>query len=286
MLIGRSGGKVRTLSTLLLAAIAVYGVLALLLYLFQERMVFLAGVPGRTLEATPADVGLAFDDVSIVATDGVRLHGWFVPAPDARATLLFLHGNAGNISHRLDSIALFHQLGLDVLIIDYRGYGQSAGAPSERGTYLDAQAAWNHLVGERGVEPGRIVVFGRSLGGAVAAWLASVNEPGAVIVESAFTTAPDIAQRLYPFLPARLLSRLKYPTKDFVTRLSCPLLVVHSRDDELIPFAMGKSLFEAAPEPKGLLEIRGDHNGGFLLSRERYLAGLAEFIDRHLGTDR
>jgi fermentation-respiration switch protein FrsA (DUF1100 family) len=276
----------RTLSTLLIAAVAIYGLVALVLYLFQERMVFLAGMPGRALEATPARAGLAFEDVSIVTADGVRLHGWFVPAPGARASLLFLHGNAGNISHRLDSVMLFHQLGLDVLIIDYRGYGRSEGAPTERGTYLDAQAAWNHLAGERGVDPGRIVVFGRSLGGAVAAWLASVNDPAAVIIESSFTSAPDIAQRLYPFLPARLLSRLKYPTRDFVARLSCPVLIVHSRDDELIPFAMGRALYEAAPAPRELLEISGDHNSGFLLSRDRYLAGIDRFIGRHLAAAR
>jgi fermentation-respiration switch protein FrsA (DUF1100 family) len=247
-------------------------------------MVFLANMPGRGLDATPGDIGLAWDDVYIDTADGERLHGWYVPAPagHARGVLLFFHGNAGNISHRLDSLAIFHQLRLDVLIVDYRGYGRSTGKPTEAGTYRDAQAAWDYLRQVRGVAADRIVVFGRSLGGAVGAWLASQlppdETPAAVIIESSFSSGADMARRLYPIFPARLLTRLKYPVVDYAARLRCPLLVVHSRDDEIIPYAMGRAIFEAAPQPKTFLELSGDHNAGFLISRAEYTAGLEAFL--------
>jgi len=272
----------RSLYTLLLVAAGIYVSLAVLLYLLQNRMVFLANMPGRALTATPDDAGFGFEDVSITSRDGVRLHGWFVPAESARATVLFLHGNAGNISHRLDSIAIFRDLGLDTLIIDYRGYGQSEGKPGEQGTYLDAQAAWDYLVDDRGISPSRIVIFGRSLGGAVASKLASQNIAAAVIIESCFSSALDMARRIYPLMPVRLITRLKYPVTDNIAELSSPLLVVHSRNDEIIPFAMGEDIYAAAPEPREFLELSGDHNGGFLLNRGRYMAGLRQFIERHV----
>ena len=271
----------RSYYSLLLVAAGIYVLLAVLLYLFQNRMVFLANMPGRALTATPQDAGFRFEEVSITTRDGVQLHGWYVPAEQSKATVLFLHGNAGNISHRLDSIAIFRELGLDTLIIDYRGYGRSEGKPGERGTYLDAQAAWDHLLSNRGIAPERIVIFGRSLGGAIAAWLATENTAGAVIIESCFSSALDIARRLYPFMPARLITRLKYPVSDYVGRLNSPLLVIHSRDDELIPFTMGQAIFAAAAEPKTMLEISGDHNNGFLMNRDQYMAGLRDFIGIH-----
>lgn len=274
----------RSFLTLLVAAVGIYALLALVLYLFQNRMVFLANMPERALAATPADAGWTYEDVFITTGDGLRLHAWFVAAEQSTATLLFFHGNAGNISHRLDSIAIMRELGLDILIIDYRGYGLSEGKPSERGTYLDARAAWDYLVDVRKVPPARIVVFGRSLGGAVAAHLASQTRPAAVILESCFSSALDMARRLYPFMPARLITRLKYPVKDYVQRMNSPLLVVHSRSDEIIPFSMGQAIFDAAPEPRQFLEIRGDHNSGFLLSSEIYLAGLKEFFEAHVSS--
>ena len=272
--------------TLLLSLAAIYVLLSAMLYLMQNKMVFLANLPGRELTATPEDAGFAFQDVSITTSKGAQIHGWFVPAEQSKATVLFFHGNAGNISHRLDSIAIFRELGLDVFIIDYQGYGQSDGKASEKNTYQDALAAWEYLVSERDIAPGNIVIFGRSLGGAVASWLAAQTTPAAVILESTFTSAPDMAFRLYPFLPVRLLTRLKYPVMENVGRLSSPLLVIHSRQDEIIPFDMGESIFAAAPEPKQMLVLTGDHNGGFMINRRQYLAALGKFLDGHLVTDR
>lgn len=264
----------------LLAALALaYAAVLALAYAFQPHLVYF---PTRELVADPAAVGLKYEDVRLETEDGVRLHGWFVPARQARATLLFLHGNAGNISHRLDSLRIFHGLGVDVLIIDYRGYGQSDGRPSEEGTYRDARAAWRHLVQARGAPPERIVVFGRSIGAAIAAALAVEHRPGALILESGFTSIPDLGADLYPWLPARWLARLHYDTRARLPRVAAPVLIVHSRDDEIIPFAHAEALYAAAREPKSLLVLRGSHNAGFMESGRSYIDGLAGFLDRHL----
>lgn len=272
----------RTLFTLLMVAASFYFLLALMLFLFQGRMVYLPNLPGRALTATPRDVGFGYEDVSLTTSDGLKLHGWYVPAKETFGVVLFLHGNAGNISHRLDSIAIFHELGLDTFIIDYRGYGRSEGKPTEHGTYLDAEAAWEYLVNTRGIASDRIIVFGRSLGGAVSARLAGERLPAAVIIESCFSSGPDMARRLYPFMPVELITRLNYPVTAYVSKMKSPLLVVHSRDDEIIPFAMGKAIYDAAAGPKAFLELRGDHNYGFLLSRDRYVSRLGEFVRQYL----
>jgi len=273
----------RTLISLLSIAASIYVLLALVLYLLQGKMVFLSGLPGRALTASPGDMGLDYEDVSLTTSDGERLHGWYVPATNRRGVVLFFHGNAGNISHRLDSIGIFHQLGLDTLIIDYRGYGQSTGKTTEQGTYLDAQAAWGYLADERGIPADRIIVFGRSLGGAIGAWLGAKRTPAAVIIESSFTSGVDMARRLYPFLPVRLITRLRYPVAEYASRLECPVLVVHSRNDEIIPFEMGQSIYAAVNQRKSFLELRGDHNNGIFISRLDYIAGLDGFIESILG---
>ena len=240
-------------------------------------MLYLPGMPGRSLDMTPADVGMEYEDVWIETADTVSLHGWFIPGQSAR-TLLFFHGNAGNISHRLESIRQFRSLGLSVFIIDYRGYGQSKGRTTEKGMYRDAEAAWRYLTRDRGIDASDIVIFGRSLGASVASWLAAEYPPSALIVESSFTSVPDIAQELYPWLPARWLSRLKHATRDYVRDVRCPVLVVHSRDDEIIPFHHGEAIFAAASEPRSLLEIRGGHNDAILVDEQNYLEGLGEFL--------
>jgi fermentation-respiration switch protein FrsA (DUF1100 family) len=273
----------KTLISLLSIAASVYVLLALALYLLQGKMVFLSGLPGRALTATPDDIGLEYENVSLATSDDERLHGWYVPATDRRGVVLFFHGNAGNISHRLDSIGTFHQLGLDTLIIDYRGYGQSTGKTSEQGTYLDAQAAWNYLVDERGIPADQIIIFGRSLGGAIGAWLGAQNTPAALIIESSFSSGVDMARRLYPFLPVRLITRLRYPVEEYASLLECPVLVVHSRDDEIIPFEMGQSIYAAVKQRKSFLELRGDHNNGFFISRHDYFVGMNSFIESVLG---
>ena len=184
--------------------------------------------------------------------------------------MLFCHGNAGNISHRLGTLALLNELDLSTFLFDYRGYGESAGKVSEKGTYLDAQAAWKHLTDERGIPADQIVCFGRSLGGAVAAYLAAKRRPAAVVLDSTFTSIPDMARRIYPMYPVRLLSRCRYDTLARMESIRCPVLVIHSRDDEIVPFSHGRRLFDAAGEPKQFLELRGGHNQAFLAGEGPY----------------
>lgn len=268
---------------IILVVCGLYAAVVLLAWLFQARLLYL---PSAIVEATPADRGMAYEEVSLETTDGVRLAAWHVPAEPARGTLLFLHGNAGNISHRLESIAQFRELGLSVLIVDYRGYGRSEGRPSEAGTARDARAAWSYLVEQRGIPPERIVIFGRSLGAAVAAELARGRSPAAVVLESPFTSVPDMAQAVYPFLPARWLARIRYPTVEYVREIQAPVLVIHSEEDEIIPFAHGRAVHAAARDPKRLLRIRGGHNTGFLESDESYRAGIDDFLTGMAGLPR
>jgi len=265
-----------------LGAAGVYVALLLYAYLRQTGMMYRPELPSRALTGTPLDIGLTYEDVWPRAEDGVRLHGWYVPAAAARATILYFHGNAGNISQRLDSIRIFHDLGLSVLIFDYRGYGRSDGRPSEAGMQRDALAVWRHLVEDRGVAPRRLVYLGRSLGAAMAAWLAARRPPAALIVESTFTSVPDLAADYYWWLPARRLARFEYCTRDYLAAACCPVLVAHSRDDEIIPFRHGQALFAAAPEPKQLLQLRGSHEDNFLVSGEHYMRGLDAFLASHL----
>ena len=272
----------RLIVTIIGVAGAAWVALSLYVYFMQERVVFLPHLPGRALEVMPDAYGLDYADVYLDTSDGVRVHGWYVSTDNPAGTVLFLHGNAGNISHRIDSIAIFIELGFDVLIIDYRGYGQSEGTIGEAGAYRDAEAAYRYLVQDRAIDASRIVIFGRSLGGAVAAQLAATNAAGALIVESSFTSAADMAAELYPFLPVRLLLRLDFPVVEHVAAVNMPVLVVHARDDEIIPFAMGEQLFAAAPEPKSFLALDGDHNTAFLYDKERYVEGLRRFLSASL----
>ena len=265
---------------ILALAACLYAALCAAVYLYQDRLLYF---PVQAIAATPERIGIGFEDVWLPAADGARVHGWWVPAPGASRAVLFLHGNAGNVSDRLETVEILHRLGLAVLIIDYRGYGLSGGSPSEEGTYADALAAWRHLVGARGFAARAIVVFGRSLGGGVATWLAEREPPGALILESTFTSVPDVAARIYPYLPVRLLARTRYPSLERIRRIRCPLLVAHSPADEVIPYEHGRRLLDAANEPKSFLEMRGTHGDGFLTTGEDYVAGLRRFLDG-LGT--
>lgn len=262
----------------ILVAGAIYIALVILLTLFQSRMIY---YPTSSIDMTPRYIDLDYDEVDFVAVDDVKLNGWFIPKEDHIGVLLFCHGNAGNISHRLETIRIFHDLGLSVFIFDYRGYGQSQGKLSEKGTYLDVEAAWRYLTEIRMIKPSDIIVFGRSLGGSIAAYIAKEENPGALILESAMTSVPDVAAKIYPFLPVRLLARFEYNTIDYVREVSCPVLVIHSPDDEIIPYENGRRLFEAANEPKRFLELTGGHNEGFMLAGDYYSDGLQDFLSQY-----
>jgi fermentation-respiration switch protein FrsA (DUF1100 family) len=272
-----------TLLSLILWFMAAGGLIYLvavgLLFLFQSRLIYL---PSRLLWRTPADAGLLYEDVRLTAADGVRLHAWYLPVPAARGTILFFHGNAGNISHRVETARMFHQWQLNTLLIDYRGYGQSQGRPSAPGIGRDADAAWRFLTEGKGKAPNSIILFGRSLGAAVTGDLAARVHPAGAILESGFTSLPDIGALIYPWWPIRWLVRDRYPTLHNITRLRCPVLIAHSREDELIPFSHGERLFQAAPEPKFFLEMTGSHRHGVTATGMTYTRAIQGFIEEAL----
>ncbi len=244
-------------------------------HFFQQHFIYF---PHNEIVSTPKSISLDYEDLTLTTSDGIDLHAWWVPNPDSRATLLFLHGNAGNISHRLDSINIFHQLGFSVLIIDYRGYGKSAGKPSEEGTYIDAETAWLYLTNDKKIDSDEIIIFGRSLGGAIATWLSDRYTSAALIIESTFTSIPDIGKHYYPYLPTNFVARIRYPSIEKISNINSPLLVIHSTNDEIVPYKFGKELFNQAKEPKTFLDIVGGHNDGFISSGNTYIDGINDFV--------
>lgn len=265
-----------TLVTIILGLLLLNGVM----YVRQPGMIF---YPTAELVATPADWGLDYADVRLETDDDVALHGWYIPRAGAQRALLFLHGNGGNISHRGDSLKIFHRLGFNVLIIDYRGYGQSEGRPSEEGLYRDAAAGWRYLTDTRGFAGKEVVIFGRSLGGAVAAQLAAQVDAGALILESTLSSARDFARHAFPWLEKLLFVRYDFDSVAQLQRVNYPVLVLHSPDDEIMPYQLGEKVYAAARQPKQFFALRGDHNSGFLMSQPEYEAALAAFVDKALG---
>ena len=247
-----------------------------LLLLFETRFIYF---PSRAHEATPAGLGLPSEEVRLTAEDGVRLHGWFLPVRGARWTVLLSHGNAGNISHRLDrTLFLQTRLGASVLLYDYRGYGKSEGSPDERGTYRDARAAFRYLVEQRQVPPERLVLFGESLGSAVSLDLALSHPAAALVLEAPFTSVRDMA-RTTIFFPLAPFVRTRYDNLDKVARLRVPLLVLQGDRDEVVPFAQGRRLFEAAPGLKRFFTIPGaGHNDAYFVGGDAYWQAIADFL--------
>lgn len=245
-----------------------YLALAAVLYVMQPKFLY---SPDREVSSTPDELGLNFENVVFKSADGLDLSGWYIPAENSKHTILFCHGNGGNMAHRLDSINIFHNLGLNCFIFDYRGYGDSRGKPGEEGTYMDAMAAYKWLTEEKKIPAENIIVFGRSLGGSIAAQLASKVEARALIVESAFTSYVDIGKEYYPYMPVRWFARFGYKTIDYIRDVRCPVMLIYSRNDEIVPYKFGLELYEAANEPKEFIEIFGSHNDCFLASGEIYI---------------
>jgi fermentation-respiration switch protein FrsA (DUF1100 family) len=261
--------------TLLLGVAASLAMISGWLFVQQPAMLF---HPSRALDADPQDWGLHYENVQLTTADGFALNGWFIPRDGAERVVLFLHGNAGNISHRGDSIQIFHRLGLAVFIFDYRGYGRSQGSPDEKGFYRDADAAWRYLVETRGVAPKNIVIFGRSLGGAVAAHLAGQVQPGGLILESTLSSTRDFARLLYPLLSRVVVMRYRFDTVASLADVHCPVLVLHSPEDDIMPYSLGEAVYRSAREPRQFVRLRGDHNSGFLRSQPAYEQALGAFF--------
>ncbi len=259
-------------------ALSMYLGISLFLYTFQSKMVYF---PDKVMSYNPGSQGLDYHDVHFDTADNTRIFGWYVPVKEkSRKTILFCHGNAGNIADRLPMVRNFHNMGLNVFIFDYRGFGKSQGFPSEKGTYLDALGAWDYLVKIKKEKPQNIILYGRSLGGAIASYLAKQKSPGALILEATFTSLKDIGQERMPLFPIRWISEFKYDTLSYISDLEMPVLVIHSREDEIIPFSHGQELFRRLGTKKQFLEITGSHNSGYFSSKERYNTGVKEFLSK------
>jgi len=246
-----------------------------LMYVQQPGMIFF---PDREIVETPQAWGLEYENVILDTKDNLQLHGWFIPNQESKHTLLFFHGNAGNISHRGESVRIFHRLGLNVLIFDYRGYGKSQGKPGEQGMYQDANAAWSYLTQIKGMESNNIIIFGRSLGGAIATKLAFDVQPGKLILESTFSSGKDMAKSIFPFMSHFIVVRFGFNSEERIKNVTCPVLVIHSPDDEIIPFRLGEKIYAAANEPKTFFRLKGDHNAGFYQSQPDYEQALGQFL--------
>ena len=250
------------------------------MFLRQESFVFF---PERALTGTPADLGLPYESVQLRTADGLALGAWWVPSDRARGALVFAHGNGGNISHRLDKLRLLHTLGIAVLAFDYRGYGESEGRPSEDGTYRDMDAAVGYAAIERGVPQSKLLYLGESLGGAVAVEAASRRAPAGLVLESTFTSVRAMARVHYPWLATRLFLTIRYDSLSRIRALACPVLILHSPDDDIVPYAMGRELFAAARGPKTFADLVGGHNGGGIVASPQARRAFEAFLDAVLG---
>jgi hypothetical protein len=246
-----------SIDIIIFLAMMAAGFIALVRYLEYAGVFF----PSRVIAVIPPMIGLPWEDIHFKTSDDLVLNGWFFKNPQAGSTIIFAHGNAGNMSDRLMKVKFFFDLGLNVFIFDYRGYGKSQGKPSEAGIYLDAQSAYDYLQTRGDVNMKGIILYGASIGGIVVIDLATHRDAALLVVESSITNARDMAKIFYPFVPTFILS-LKFDSISKVRKLGMPKLFIHSPDDEVVPYWVGQQLFEAAAEPKEFLKIHGGHNDG------------------------
>ena len=255
---------------------------AVLLVGFEKKIIF---HPAKFPEGywNPVSLGLKAQDISFQSVDGVNLHGWFVPTPGARATLLWFHGNAGNLSHRLDNIQRLLPLNLNIFIFDYRGYGKSEGEPDENGIYKDSQAAYNMVLELEGVSVNSLFLFGRSLRGICATETALNNPARGLILESTFTSASDMSRKIMPLIPLGWAIRSKLNAINKVAELKLPKLFLHGDRDEVVPFDLGRKLYEGASDPKSFYIIQGaGHNDTYIMGGRDYYNALDRFITETL----
>lgn len=268
------------LGKLLFLVVVAIGLFAIGLFFAQGALIFPAS---REMDRDPGVFDWDFEDLRFEVM-GETTHGWYVPLENHRGVALFSHGNAGNLSGRLESIGLLRSFGLSVLAYDYGGYGYSTGKPSEARCYADVRAMWDFLIREKGFRPDEIILFGRSLGAGPTAELAQSVRPAGVVLESAFLSVPDVAAGNPILRWMTPLIRHRFENKNKVAAIGSPVLIIHSPDDEVIPYAHGQRLFELAREPKSFLEIHGGHNLGFVMSETVYREGWEVFLRETLGS--
>ena len=244
---------------------------------YEKKMIF---YPFKELESYPSDYGIEFENIFIKTKDKIQINGWFIPSKNASKTILFFHGNAGNISHRIEIINIFLQLKMNIFIIDYRGYGKSNGKSSEKGIYIDAISSYEYLINQKKIKPENIIIYGKSLGTVAAIDLASKVKIGKLIVDSGLTSAKDMSKIIVPILPVYFLLSVKLDSLNKIEKVNCPILFIHSIDDKTIPFIMGQKLFKKAKEPKQFYQSTGRHNDFLYINKSKIIKILDEFINK------
>jgi fermentation-respiration switch protein FrsA (DUF1100 family) len=237
--------------------------------------------PTREMEQMPGDFGLEYEDVSLTTEDRVKINGWYFPSRDPKGVVLFFHGNGENISQRIDVAQFFLEHDFEVFLVDYRGYGKSRGRPSEQGLCNDAKASYDFLVNEKSKKSEHIIVYGFSLGGAVAIDLASRVDISLLIVQSSFTSTEDMGKRLYPNLPLGRFIKQRYDSILKIDKVNSPVLIIHSPEDEVIPFEHGRRLHDKALEPKAFIETSGGHCDTPHFTEQQHIQKLINFLDMH-----
>lgn len=260
----------------------------IILWVVSVAVVFLAAIryiehnsiffPMKEMTITPRSAGLSYEDVYFRTDDGKLINGWFMPVKDADLTVILCHGNAGNISHRIEKAAILRDLGLNVFLFDYRGYGKSEGTPSEAGLYKDAEAAYRHVTAEMNIPPDNIILYGESIGSPVAIRLAARVKVRGLITEESFTSIKDMAAMAYPFMPPVIFSS-RFDAAAGIRNVKCPKLIMHSVNDEIVPYRMGQELYAAAAPPKTFLKLTGGHNTAFIDAGNAYRKGIKDFVE-------
>jgi len=266
---------IKALSRLLMILVGTIVCISGWMLMFEDQYIYF---PEKAVLHAPSSVDLDYRTIHPVTRDGVTLHGWHIPHPGARYTVLHFHGNAGNISHRLHLYQRWHKMGLAVLAVDYRGYGKSGGNISEDGLYEDARASWQYLTTKLGIPASQIIIAGRSLGCAVAVQLAIEAKAAGLVLETPFTSAPALARTFYPWLPVGFLMRTKLETLGRVGQIKIPLLIISAENDEIVPAGMAEEIYAAANEPKTLVTLPGGHNGFDGISEKEYIAAWTRWL--------
>ncbi len=272
----KRGKMFAIVSRLVVYSILVYGMARY----FEWKNVF---HPSRTIRFDPSHVDLEYEDIYLVTEDDKRLHGWWIPHEDARGSLIFFHGNAGNIGDRIWMAKDLHELNLNIFLLSYRGYGKSRGIPTEKGTYKDARAAYEFVrVQHDNADNPPIVLYGRSLGGAIAIQCALDKPVRGLMIESAFKSIPEIGRDLFPWLPVQLIARYSYDNVEKISHIDAPVLIAASHDDAIVPWEHTRAVYEAATEPKYWAEMVGGHNETGWHTSPKYWSQIQDFLDEHL----
>jgi fermentation-respiration switch protein FrsA (DUF1100 family) len=253
--------------SVLTTLLGIYLLMLGLMYFFQDKLLFM---PTSEMVQTPESAGLVAEDLWVNTDDGIRIHGWYFPNKQASNVIVLSHGNAGNISYRLDIAETLLQTGASVYMYDYRGFGKSEGSPTEDGLYMDIMAVIDGLVDIKGYREDQIIMYGRSLGGAVASYAAANRNLGGLVIDSAFKNLRAMVRDVYPFVPSRLAA-YEFPTEEYLMMMKdrvYPVMVMHSPGDEIVGVHHGEYLYSVLDEPKQFVELRGGHNDNFFRSKE------------------